>query len=164
MDPAEFVAPLRSLRDALRLAGFTAARLRETTHLSEHMNGSKLRTAVGLLQLQEAGDEQLAALARMFRFGAPAARDELEALFPGLELEPLAALGLVELSCNTVTPCVRMTEFYGLFFVYDDEFGRRPDCVVGVSGSSRLSAAYTPRADVESVLDVGTGCGVHALL
>ena len=164
MSVAEFAAPLATLREALRAAGFTAARIREASYLSERVSHARLRVAVGLLQLQETGDAPFAALARMFTFGEAAARSELQALFPGLDLEGLASAELIDVRDDSVVPRVRMTEFGGLFFAHDDELERRSDCVVGVSHSTRISTAYTPRRDVARALDVGTGCGTHALL
>jgi methylase of polypeptide subunit release factors len=159
------VAPsLTSLRDALDASGFTRPRVQEAASLVQYVPQAELRAPVALLQLRETSDQKLATLIAMFGFGEPVPRRELESLFPKLDLEGLAALELVELAPDGVLPLVRLTELDGLIFAYDIELERRRDVVVGISLSSLATAAYTPRVPVETALDLGTGCGVQALL
>lgn len=42
--------------------------------------------------------------------------------------------------------------------------GVHPEQVLGVGAASLTLAAATPRANVHSALDLGTGCGIQALL
>jgi hypothetical protein len=155
---------LTTLRDALCAAGFTGPRVRKATSLVEYVTQPELRAAIASLQLQESCEGDLAALVALFGFGEPLPRRQLERLCPQLDLDGLARLGLVGATGESVVAHVRLTEFDGLFFAYDIEPERRPDMVVGISESSRVVAAYTPLVDVEAALDLGTGCGVHALL
>ncbi len=164
MSPSLSVASLMPLRETLRTAGFSASRAHELTSLVERVPQPELRAIVGMLQLREAGDRPLVALVSMFTLGESTSRQEFAARFPQLDLGALAELEMIALTGDSVVPLVRLTELDGLFFAYDIELDRRPDLVVGISGSSRLTAAYTPRMPVETALDIGTGCGVHALL
>lgn len=156
--------PLSALRDALRAAGFTRARVSKETSLARQIALPELRAGVAALQLDESGDERLASLTAMFGLGDPIPRRRLESLFPALDLAGLEELGLLKLEDDAVAAQFRLTELDGLFFAYDNELDRRPDMVVGVAASSIVGAAYIPRVQVEKALDLGAGCGVHALL
>jgi Methyltransferase small domain len=162
--PSPYSPALASLRKILRAADFTGRRIRAGTSLVEHVAHPELQAAVAALQIRESADSHLATLVAMFGCGEPVARHDLEALFPSLDLLGLVKLELVKFSADDVVPLVRLTEIDGLVFAYDLELERRPDMVVGISSSTRVSMAYTPRIHVARALDVGTGCGVHALL
>jgi hypothetical protein len=81
-------------------------------------------------------------------------------------LRQLAELGLAEHGDGTVRARIRVQPHADVFVVHDLVLDRTPwdDFVAGVAPASLLLAGLTTRHAVDSALDVGTGCGVQALL
>lgn len=152
---------LARLGEALRSAGFVSDRVRALARDIQQVDQSRRRTAWRLV-LEESADERLALMLALFRLGEAAPLSRVRELV-GLDLDELAALDLVRVCGGEVRPMVRITEVEGLLVMFDPEVEDH-DRVVGPSPSSRLSAACTPRAGVARALDLGTGCGVQALL
>jgi methylase of polypeptide subunit release factors len=107
----------------------------------------------------------LAALAELFLLGRPIACGRLEGALGTAVTASLLDGGLLAPQGARLTPLVRITPFAGLLFTHDPEHGElAPDHVGGIGPAARTLAALTIRRPVRSVLDVGTGCGVQALL
>lgn len=128
--------------------------------------GEALRTAgygddAGILP----PDAEGAVLRRLFSLGAWVPRDAGErALGPGL-VAALSAAGLLEDGGDRVRAVVRITPLEGLLFLHDPADPRGPaDQVASVGPASETLADLMIRRPVESALDLGTGCGVQALL
>lgn len=121
------------------------------------------------LYLERIGDEgAFATLTRLFLLATQVpSSDAAEALAP-LELTDAAALGLVRLDEETVSPLVRIAPFEDLLIVSDsgdwDESDVPADFVPGLTGAGTSLARLTPRERVGDALDLGTGSGFHALL
>lgn len=110
-------------------------------------------------------DVPLRDLLRLFLLGEslPVAA-ATHALAP-VKLSALGDLGLVEQRGDEVSPLVNVLPFRDVLLVHDPDLGTpRMDHVSGVSSASRTLAAVTMRQPVEMALDVGSGCGVQALL
>jgi len=84
-----------------------------------------------------------------------------------LSIADLRALGLVETGTQGVRACVRLSGFDGLVLAhdrYDGEPSLGRDHVLNVNPTTVALANLTVRRRVASALDVGTGCGVLALM
>lgn len=160
--------------------GFTAEHV-------EAVLGPMARAALGREQAVPAlrdtagRGEPAAVLVRLFVLGAPVRRAELDRALPRAGTDGGLALGLVEAAGGApddeVRPLVDLQPC-----VVDDALGRaewwlasdpgelatgrrlRPDHVLGVGGASLTLAGATMRGPRRRVLDLGTGCGIQALL
>ena len=157
-DPASLLADAPLVRDALDRAGWSCAALDDLlggtarTHLD--------RDELAPLLRRTAGGSPLEVLARLFVLGAPVpARLAAGAGVPvsWLRLDGTAAIRL------------QPVRHGGVDVTAPHDPGRaatgvHPDQVLGVGAASLTLAAATPRALVDRVLDLGTGCGIQALL
>ncbi|MGH9394390.1 MAG: methyltransferase, partial [Terriglobales bacterium] len=77
-------------------------------------------------------------------------------------------LGLLEAAGTEVRAVVQLRCYQDLVLAYDfarmGQGGVRPDYVMGVSPSSLMLMAMTVRRRARATLDLGTGCGIQALL
>jgi hypothetical protein len=147
---------LRGLRGELRAAGYDA----EAMRAAAAAGGSTANPAASAVaQGLALGTDRLSRLLALFWLGEPTAADEIASLDPaGLE-----AAGVVRRTGDRVFPCVRIDEIDGAYVCSDLTLGQA-DAVAPVSRSTRLSAAFTPRANVAVALDLCAGSGAHALL
>lgn len=82
--------------------------------------------------------------------------------------ERMTRVGLLRTEAGRVAPMVRMAPYPGLLLASDI----RPsggeatpaDHVLGLAPTSDILVRLTPRRRVDTALDLGTGCGIHALL
>jgi hypothetical protein len=107
-------------------------------------------------------------LVRLFRLGQPTPAAAVEAAFAPLSLDELVAIGLIALDDGRISSPFNLHEIEGLYLFSDRPQTERndlpPDYVTGVNGTSLALAAMTIRKAIPSALDLGTGCGVQALL
>ena len=147
---------LRGLREALRDAGYSERATRAAAAAGDPLREPAARAVVQGLAL---GADPLSRLIALFALGEPVDA----AAVPGLDLAGLEAHGLVRRERDRVFPLVRIDEIDGAYVCSDltlEEAGAIPP----VSRSTRLSAAFTPRAKVAAALDLCAGSGTHALL
>lgn len=126
-----------------------------------------------------AGDSGvLATLGRLLVLGMPQPRVAVAASLPRLGVDGLVDLGLAKLDdTDTVTPTALLrpqsfvdAEGVGEWWIASDLDevaldGPLPaDHVLGVGGASRTLAETVVPIQVERALDLGTGCGIQALL
>lgn len=111
------------------------------------------------------GSDAAAALVTLFRVGGSVAIEEAERSLAPLDLGALARAGLLRRRGGRVHSPVRIVPFEGLLLAHDPEEGRLArDHVAGIGPATRTLAGLTVRRPAGSALDLGTGCGVQALL
>jgi SAM-dependent methyltransferase len=112
----------------------------------------------------EPGDP-LAPLIALFVHGAPVSEEAADRALDPLGLDGALRLAIVRpAEGGSVTSTVRLAPFGDLLLASDRPEGPFHDFVMGGSGSSRSLANLTVRRPVATVLDIGTGSGVQALL
>lgn len=124
------------------------------------------RTGSAVLVRRLATGSALATLARLFLLGSPVPRAEAAAALVPLELDSLAASGVVRYDGDQVRAAVRIGWCDELLVACDWEDARplNRDHVVRVGPASLLLADLTVRRPGVEALDIGTGGGVQALL
>lgn len=158
VDPAQLLPDAPRVRDALARAGWSDAALDEMLGVTArtHLDRDELAP----LLRRTAGGSPLETLARLFVVGVPVTPEQARAagvpatwLLPdgtaAVRLQPVLHGG-VEVLCPHDPGRVAT--------------GVHPEQVLGVGAASLTLAAATPRDLVGSVLDLGCGGGVQALL
>ena len=105
-------------------------------------------------------------MARLFVLGDALDASQVENAVRPLALDRLHALGLVSReAAERVRATVRLLP-HGDYYVASDLFGGEPsrDWVAGIHAPSVTLAKLAVRRSVEAALDLGTGCGIQALL
>nr|WP_260857316.1 methyltransferase [Microbacterium sp. 1.5R] len=125
-----------------------------------------------------AGDQGvLATLGRLFVLGMPQPTASVSAALPRLGLDGLVALGLARQEGDVAVPTALLrpqsfvdAEGMGEWWIASDldetalDGALPPDHVLGVGGASRTLAEIVMPVEVDRALDLGTGCGIQALL
>ncbi|WP_295014615.1 methyltransferase [uncultured Microbacterium sp.] len=134
-----------------------------------------IRTA--LLRAVEGRTDPLVTLGRLFVLGMPQPEPEVAAALERTGVAGLERLGLGYVEDGVVVPAalIRPQSFVdadgiGEWWIASDldelALGSAlpPDHVLGVGGASRTLAALVMPVEVDRALDLGTGCGIQALL
>jgi Methyltransferase small domain len=156
---------IEQLRVALDQGGLTVERLEETLGTHE----LSARAADTLVQARRlVGDDPFSALARLFVVGVPIrTAAAVEAVAP-LTVEALERLGLVRVDGDEVQPLVRLVPHGDYYLCSDLHYGGEADApsdyVPGIQAPSVTLAKLAVRRPTETALDLGTGCGIQALL
>lgn len=153
---------------------FTAARYQDSA-VCERLGISSVVAVEPLhvpyyLQQRLAERDAQAALIRLFLLQRPVPEAELRPAFGAGDAELMVGLGLVERRDSVLAPLVDLYP-YGVDWLATDRSdaageggaGERFDAVMPLNMSSRLLAQLVLPVPAESVLDIGTGCGVHAI-
>ena len=110
----------------------------------------------------------LSTLIKLFALRAVVREEEARAAFFPLPVEEVEEMGLVESRLEGIQSCVGLSEFDGLLLAHDphhenvNDFGS--EYVPGINPTSVTLAGVTVRQPVHRALDLGTGCGLQALL
>ena len=154
IDPDLLVPGAAQARRALDEAGWSAAALDDLLGATArtHLDRGELAPVLRRLRAAPPADRALADLARLLVVGVPAERPT------GLPGAWLAGDGTARLRLQPVRHGGVEVQ------VPHDPPGDDRDLVIGVGAASLTLAAATPRDVVGRVLDLGTGCGVQALL
>ena len=161
-DDEETVAGLRA---ALKRADFTtdAVEARLGTH---ELSSRADQVAVHVRRL--AGDDAFATLAKVFLLGTEVDAPALRRALQPLDLGALVGLGLVATDGSRVWARARLVPHGDYYIASDADHGQGPkapyDHVPGIQAPSVTLAKLAVRRRVATALDLGTGCGIQALL
>ena len=154
-----------SLRAALEAAEFTVERVEST------LGAGELSTApadVAVHELRLAGDDEFTTLARLFLLGLDVPARNVTDVIGDLALEDLDLMRLAEATPEGVRATVRLVpqgDYYLASDLAGDSLADSPrDWVPGVQAPSVTLAKLAVRRSVRAALDLGTGCGIQALL
>ena len=158
-------AALTALRNAFVAAEFTVERVEIALGAGE-LSTRPADVAVHELRLSE-GDA-FTTLARFFLLGLTLDAARLARALAPLGVGELEALRLAEPAGNGVRATVRLVP-HGDYYLASDLAGASladaaPDWVPGVQAPSVTLAKLAVRTSVARALDLGTGCGIQALL
>jgi SAM-dependent methyltransferase len=159
------VVSLGNLGETLRAAGYTGEGFQDALAVEGGARRDRADIQFHLRRLPD-GD-RLSTLIKLFWLGVPIGYDEAADALAPLPLDGLAELGVLTLVDDSVEATIEIFSTGGLLVAGDRLAASRssgpPDQVIGVMPSSLALMRLTPRRDVDSVLDLGTGSGVQAL-
>lgn len=154
------------VRDALAQANYTDEGITRALGADTLLHLRERRLAA--LMRRTSGGSPLETLIRMFMLGQPVARAEAQRAAAADALEALFSLGLLLGEGEAVRASLQLRCWQGLVLAWDflrrGPGGLRTDYVMGASPSSLLLAAMTPRRPFPAIFDLGSGCGIQALL
>lgn len=161
--PGDGVARLRGVLDD---AGFTAEAFAAVDAERLLKYGRRMAEIV---VSRTAASGRLPTLVRLLIGLVAVDEEEARAAFAPVALEDLLAARLLERSPGGIRSCVQVRHVHGMIVAADPEhsFTGRPladDQVMGVSYSTDFLARITDRTPAGRALDLGTGCGLQALL
>ena len=105
----------------------------------------------------------LSVIIKLFGRGIPVEAHLADAAFGGLSVADLEDLKLIERADQLVRPLVLIRPYQGLF-IASDLPGSQAEVVLGAVPASETLARLTIRKPAARALDLGTGCGLQALL
>jgi methylase of polypeptide subunit release factors len=154
--------PLADVRAALESAEFTTERIEATLGVAE-LSTAPAEHAVHRRRL--AHDDAFSTVARVFLLGEVVAASQVDEAFAPVSVGRLVELGLVEVGRDGVRATARLLP-HGDYYLVSDRISDDPfsDWVAGIHAPSVTLAKLAVRLPVESTLDLGTGCGIQALL
>ena len=152
------------MRDLLGRAGYSRDGIQELLGVSGDVLSRKGDRPVHLRRLPGTGP--LDTLVRLFLLDVSVEVGDAERELGTEELEALGTLRLVHEGEGGVQGAVRLVPHGAILVASDlpDEQGLHPDHVAGVHRPSVTLADLTVRRRVDRALDMGTGCGIQALL
>jgi methylase of polypeptide subunit release factors len=157
---------VRRLRDVLMSIGFTAEKIGGALGTKGDILSRAADIPVQLRQLERHG--AFGALVRLFILDLDVPIDQLAPAILPLTIDDLARLRVVERRDQAVLPLVRIVPHDDLLITSDVRLRTGEpapaDHVPGVHRPSVTLANLTVRRNVSAFLDLGTGCGVEALL
>ncbi|QRY54349.1 DUF7782 domain-containing protein [Mycolicibacterium septicum] len=158
----------------LRSAGFTTDGVAEL--LGADANAALSRgvwwPALRATHAAPADRQRLGVLVRLLLLGTEETPESVEAAFPSVGLQTLAANGILEFTGDRVRAALDIrphSDGVREFYVVSDQDAAvrrgplRPDHVLGIGGASVSLARAVTRNPVGRALDLGTGCGIQAL-
>lgn len=155
---------LHRIREVLARTHYTEVHAREVLALTDGPF-TRSRKALPLYRHRTRGDTPLHTLLRLFLLHDPVPAEAFRRAIAPTEPEEWAAIRLVRSAGDEVWPSVELCPCEELVLATDIVGGDvGPLEVMSVAASSRALAQFTVRHTVGRTLDLGTGCGVQALL
>jgi SAM-dependent methyltransferase len=150
------------LRATLDSADYTVEQIEATLGVTEL---SAVPAVAAVHRRRLAGNDSFSVIARLFVLGDWLDVSTVAKAFRPLPLDHLVALGLVETDGEGVRANVRLLP-HGDYYLASDrvEADASADWVAGIHAPSITLAKLAVRRSVEAALDIGTGCGIQALL
>jgi hypothetical protein len=156
----------RRARDLLGVARYTEEGVREALGRADLLDTGPL-DAPAALRRTRAGTP-LHSLIRLFHLGVPVPVDAAGRAVHPMSLPDWCRAGLLTVEDTHAVPLVKVRPYQGLLLAADLRArlrtGAPADFVLDVSKSSALVAHTALKCRVRRTLDLGTGCGVLALL
>jgi len=166
-------ALMTPLRADLLAAGFTVDRLRQLWGPDADAALTRGDRVPASRALRDVDASPVATLARLFLLGEPVDDDELSRALPALGAAGARSLGLVDADGRALLdlrPYTAIDAGGAVQWFIASDLGELalggalpPEHVLGVGGASLTLAALIPTEPVDSVLDLGTGCGIQSL-
>jgi predicted RNA methylase len=107
-------------------------------------------------------------LVRLFVLGQPADVGAARRAIAPMTIEEWKEFGLIDVMDSSAVGCYQLRCYHNLVLAHDfprrGRGGLRQDYVMGVSPSSLVLAGMTVRRENVSALDLGSGCGIQAIL
>lgn len=153
-----------AIRRTLESAGYTASHILQLLKISEWPTARERLSALPLYLERTRADATLNTLVRLFLLRQTVTLDSARRALSPMKIEGWAEVGLVQLKGDEVAASVELTPYDGLIVAADWSERAEPDQVMNVAASSRALAGMTIRQRVSKTLDLGTGCGIQALL
>ena len=148
---------LGTLRATLAAAGYTAESVGQPQRLHRFLVGTGADAVRDL-------DERLAALVTLFALGGRLPLGVARRVLQPARLEEIQETGLLSLNGQWVAANYLLLPHRHLLIAGDGHRPGDPDVVGSYSEPSLVLARLTPRMTARSMLDLGTGSGVLALL
>ena len=131
--------------------------------------GAAVETSPGdaPVQSRRLGDNDQAVLVRLFFLGVTVNGERARTALEPASLEDLVGAGFLEdAGEGQLRSPIRITPFEGVLLAHDPDVVDDPedDIVTGLNSAARTLTSLTPRLHAKRALDIGTGCGVQALL
>jgi SAM-dependent methyltransferase len=162
----EDVEAIELFRRALEENNYTESGLRAA--LGPDMSPHLKRMDLPLYQRRLSTPGCLNALIKLFTLQLSVSEDAAQGALAPLSLERAAELGLIQCADKVVHGRITLSFCEGLWLAHDrlneDAPRLSPDHVLGTNPAAATLAKLTVRRPARSALDVGTGCGVQALL
>jgi SAM-dependent methyltransferase len=158
-------AAIAGLREALEREGFTPEGIQAAFGEAGTFVRDPSDIPLYLRRLQP--EAPLTTLIKLFVLDLAVPRADAEAAVAPTTVGRLVAARVLRPEGDDVAATLNLAPMHELVLASDQYEGKgppRPDHVLGISISARVLAAVTVRHFVPSALDIGTGCGIHALL
>jgi predicted RNA methylase len=160
-DPSSY----RRIRDVLEKTNYTDQGVSAALGI-ENLGKLRERKLPALLR-RVSGGSPLEVLIRLFVLGQTVDLETAQRVLAPMTVEEWQEMRLVDVTGSSVVGRLQLRCYEGLVFTYDFPRGRGglpQDYVMGVSPSSLVLAGMTVRRKNESTLDMGSGCGIQAIL
>ena len=159
-------AECRRAREVFAVAGYTETGLRETLAVEELLWTGPGELPPGLRRTRNGSPRET--LIRLFFLGVPVEAEAARRAVHPMAVEDWMGAGLVAERDGQIAPLVKAVPYHERLFVSDMparvRTGGADDFVLGVSKSSVLMAHTMVPRPAARALDLGTGCGILALL
>ena len=149
-------------REAFQQAGYRGRQVAEL--LGGTITVAPTPARMPALLQRTAGGTPRDTLVRLFLLGVSTELSTARRALEPMDLDRWARAGLVQVSDGSVVAKVRILPFEGLLLACDIPGSARPDFVTGIDTNSLSLLQVALGGPRGSTLDLGTGCGVQALL
>ncbi|MCJ7728722.1 MAG: class I SAM-dependent methyltransferase [Sedimentisphaerales bacterium] len=154
----------KTFKKVLADAGYSQTTLAETLGIS----CAHERQDVDVVFRRVRSDSPYNILVRLFWLGQSVPEPVARKSLPGLDIEELEAIGLLDRRDGKIWSNVRLAPYHDLMLASDfgPEINRElsADHVLGVGAASVTLANLTVRRKVKTALDIGSGAGIQSFL
>ena len=151
-------------REVLLRANYTVPGVLEVTGVK---GGSVTGKDIPLVLQRTREGRPIDTLMRLFLARAPVAQQAVREAIAPMPLETLQKIGLLKTENGSVLPRLKLMPFDRFMLVqeiHDPALKAPPDFVIGVGAATLTMANFMIRRQTRISLDLGTGCGLLALL